>query len=117
MQQRVTVSAWRMPPNPSHRSKGSGGPIPRYVALVPATVLLGAGLHRGLHRARSSRTTARPATQRLAGVWKKDSQLSGSLDETAHLFELSFAARQGAKLAKTLVIEDGEDTVTTKTKV
>ena len=41
-----------------------------------------------------------------AGIWHKVPELSESIEETADLFELSFVARQGARLANTLVIED-----------
>ena len=60
------------------------------------------------------RSAAKPS---LAGVWKRDMSVSDSYKPVSDEFELSFAARQGVKLANTLVIEEDAGTFTTKVKV
>lgn len=51
------------------------------------------------------------------GTWHKVPGRSESIDPTADLFELSFVARQGARLANTIVIEDEPGSWETRIKV
>lgn len=53
----------------------------------------------------------------LSGKWHKVHALSESLDPTADLFELSFVARQGAKLATTVVVDETDEYMKSSIKV
>jgi hypothetical protein len=53
----------------------------------------------------------------LTGIWHKMHALSESLDPTADLFELSFVARQGAKLATTVTVHETDEYMKSSIKV
>ena len=67
---------------------------------------------------RSAQTAAQAKSGRsLAGKWQRIPSKSESLEPTAELFELSFAAMQGVKLANTMVVEDTPEALSTSIKV
>jgi hypothetical protein len=68
-----------------------------------------------LHTLHKCRAENRPTN--LSGTWKKVNELSESIDPTADLFELSFLARRGAKLANTLIIDDTDNHFCTSVQV
>ena len=61
--------------------------------------------------------TAERSTRSLSGTYKKDAGQSTSQQQVCEEFEVPFAARQGAKLANTVVIAEDETDWSQSTKV